>query len=70
MTSGRRAIIVACAPPIAGCLAPLVLWCVLISDGPVPFDPASKRVFVRFKDAGGVLRDATSIEVRTLRTSP
>ncbi len=34
-------------------------------SGVVPFNPAVNRVFVRFTDAGGVIRGATSVAVRT-----
>jgi hypothetical protein len=33
--------------------------------GTVPFAPATNRVFVPFKDAGGSTRGATSVAVRT-----
>ena len=34
--------------------------------GTVPFDPATNRIIVEFKDAGGVTRGSTSVAVRTL----
>jgi hypothetical protein len=33
--------------------------------GAVPYDPELRRVFVRFTDAGGATRGATSVAVKT-----
>ena len=37
-----------------------------LGTGPIPFDAATNRIFVRFTDQGGVTRGATSVAVRTL----
>jgi hypothetical protein len=39
---------------------------IVTATGNVPFDPANNRIIVEFKDAGGVVRGATSVAVRTL----
>jgi hypothetical protein len=36
----------------------------------VPFAPETKRIFVRFTDAGGVTRGSTSVAARTSQPSP
>ena len=35
------------------------------ANGGIPFDPATNRIFVRFKDAGNVTRGSTSVAVTT-----
>jgi hypothetical protein len=35
------------------------------ATGTIPFAPAATRIYVRFKDAGGAVRGATSVAVRT-----
>ena len=37
----------------------------LQAGGPIPFAPATSRVFVRFKDAGGGLHGSTSVAIET-----
>jgi sugar lactone lactonase YvrE len=37
----------------------------LQSNGPIPFAPASSRVFVRFKDGDGNLHGSTSVAIKT-----
>jgi hypothetical protein len=35
-------------------------------NGNVPLNPANNRIYVRFKDASGVIRGSTSVAVRTV----
>ncbi len=37
----------------------------LQASGAIPFAPATSRVFVRFKDAGGGLHGSTSVAIET-----
>ena len=37
----------------------------VIGTGPIPFDPAANRIFVRFTDGDGVTRGSTGVAVRT-----
>jgi hypothetical protein len=38
------------------------------ASGPIPFDPASNRVFIRFVDSDGILRGMTSVAVQSPAT--
>jgi hypothetical protein len=50
--------------PVSGGTTPM--YSVFVTaTGNVPFDPANNRIIVEFKDAGGVVRGATSVAVRT-----
>lgn len=37
----------------------------ITGSGAISFAPATNRIFVRFQDAGGITRGATSVAVRT-----
>jgi hypothetical protein len=38
----------------------------VVANAPLAFDPAVHRVFLRFRDAGGVIRGATSVAIQIL----
>jgi len=64
----------ACLTPPSGSVtrtinanATLTFGIFVAGTGNVPFDPAANRVFVRFKDSGGITRGSTSAAVRTQR---
>jgi probable HAF family extracellular repeat protein len=48
-----------------GANATATLSVFVAANGPLPFDPANNRVFVSFKDGGGVVRGATSVALRS-----
>ena len=62
----------ACAAPAAGSVtttmnanATSTFGVFVQGQGNVPFDPATNRIFVQFKDSGAVTRGSTSVAVRT-----